>query len=365
MPKQKIYLHNKAKVVWALWMPCNVALPRRNCCSSIDTNLFGSWKRLASFQDLDDFGFEDMMPPTLPPPETLACEKLQEVTSLLNYSIRYTSWIPIVIRNHRHCQYWTMNNLNSNELWWYRLRISWAARPSLHQEEAPRVVASWNCCNCGLCVAPGDVEVEHGGTLLWGHGVTWTKANGKKSFCPYGRRYAMVRPQRYTCATEMLSKKHLAELNALRGAIGRVLRTSWSLRTFPEVWISTVSSKTVAATAMTFTWHGCAQGIPGEMRTGNMIHFEKQSTWSWKVWIDNQSRWKVMDWHLMASCWKCMLKAKRRLTNFTWCNMMSSTFWSICRWWQSQQNALEILWGERMQAEYKWESIHCKSKCVW
>ena len=83
---------------------------------------------------------------------------------------------------------WILNN--SNELWCYRLKISWAARTSLHQEEAPRVVASWNCCNCGLRVAPGDVEVEHGGTLLWGHGVTWAKANGKKSLCPYGRRYA-------------------------------------------------------------------------------------------------------------------------------------------------------------------------------
>lgn len=93
----KIYLHNKAKVVWALWMPCNVALPRRNCCSSIDTNLFGSWKRLASFQDLDDFGFEDMMPPTLPPPETLACEKLQEVTSLLD-----------TLHIMNYCEYWTI-----------------------------------------------------------------------------------------------------------------------------------------------------------------------------------------------------------------------------------------------------------------
>lgn len=249
---------------------------------------------------------------------------------------------------------WILNN--SNELWCYRLKISWAARTSLHQEEAPRVVASWNCCNCGLRVAPGDVEVEHGGTLLWEHGVTWTKANGKKSLCPYGRRYAHnVTLTRLKCCPE----KHLPELNALRGAIGRVLRTFWSLRTFPEVWISTVSSKTVAATAMTFTWHGCAQGIPGEMRTGNMIHFEKHSTWSWKVWIDNQSRWRVMDWQLMAKRnedWRTLLDA-------IWCHRLFGPF-------AADDSLNKMLWkscGAReceLNTNDGRESIHCKRRCV-
>lgn len=351
MPNQKNY--NKAEVVWALWMPCNVALLRRNCCSSIDTNLFGSWMQLVSaipaFQDLDDFGFEDMMPPTLPPPETLACTNWSR---WLHYSIRYTSWILIVIRNNRYCAYWTRNHLNSNELWWYRLRASWAARPSLYQEEAPRVVASWNCCNCGLCVAPGDVEVEHGGTLLWGHGVKWTKANGKKSLCPYGRRYA---PQRYTYAAEMSSKKTPARVECFERCYRKspahfleFAHLSWSLNFNRQL-----QNGSCDCDDLHMAW--LCQGILGEMRTGNMIHFEKHSTWSWKVWIDNQSRWKVMDWHLMASCWKCMLNVERRLTDFPWCHVMPSTFWSICRWWQSQQNAREIVWGERMQAEYKWQ----------
>lgn len=158
----------------------------------------------------------------------------------------------------------------------------------------------------------------------------------------------------------VVPKNHLPELNALRGAIGRVLRTSWSLRTFPEVGISTVSSKTVAATAMTFTWHGCAQGIPGEMRTGNMIHFEKHSTWSWEVWIDNQSRWKVMGWQLMASCWKCMLKVKhdaichRLFGPFAADDSLNKMLWKSCGARECKLNTND---GR--------ESIHCKSRCVW
>ncbi len=113
-PTKKRLHYNKAKVVWALWMPCNVALPRRNCCSSIHTNLLGSWKQLVSFipsfQDLDDFGFEDMMPPTLPPPETLACKNWSR---WLHYSIlcqiQYTSWTDIVVISPV-IDIWILNN---------------------------------------------------------------------------------------------------------------------------------------------------------------------------------------------------------------------------------------------------------------